>query len=68
MLTPRKMSPLRRSARASARRRRAKPPLDAAGLILELEMAELIRAAGPTLRRSGGERRGVRGWWRRLFG
>jgi hypothetical protein len=52
----------------SARRRRTQRPLDAAGLILELEMAALIRDAGPTLRRSGEERRGVHAWWRRLFG
>jgi len=40
----------RRSAPTAVRRSRTRPPLDAAGLILELDMAALIREAAPTLR------------------
>jgi len=44
--------------------------LDAAGLILELEMAALVRRAGDSLRqdRERAGRREQRSWWRRLFG
>jgi hypothetical protein len=41
-------------------------PLDPAGLILELEMATLVRRVGHTLRRSSDAR--TRSLWRRLFG
>jgi hypothetical protein len=63
-----------RQRRTAARRvRRDVPrqaaPLDAAGLILHLEMAELIRQAGDSLRQHRGEdRRGWRSWWRRFLG
>jgi hypothetical protein len=52
---------------AAPRQRRA---LDAAGLILELEMAALVRRAGDSLRqdRHDADRRERRSWWRRLFG
>jgi len=44
-------------------------PLDAAGLILHLEMAELIRQAGDSLRQHrDDDRRGWRSWWRRFIG
>jgi hypothetical protein len=44
-------------------------PLDAAGLILHLEMAELIRQAGDSLRQGrDDDRRGWRSWWRRFIG
>jgi hypothetical protein len=48
-------------------RRRA---LDAAGLILELDMAALVRRAADSLRhdRDKADRRDRRSWWRRLFG
>jgi len=54
----------RRAVGGAPRQRRA---LDAAGLILELEMAALVRRAGDSLRHDAG-RRGRRSWWRRLFG
>jgi hypothetical protein len=57
----------RRAVGAAPRQRRA---LDAAGLILELEMAALVRRAGDSLRqdRHDADRRERRSWWRRLFG
>jgi len=44
--------------------------LDAATLILELDMAALIGAAGDSLRqhRDVADRREPRSWWRRLLG
>jgi hypothetical protein len=60
--------------RAAHGRRAGVPPrrraLDAAGLILELEMAALVRRAGNSLRqdRDRADRRDRRSWWRRLFG
>jgi len=62
---------LRRTAGRRARRDvpRQPAPLDAAGLILHLEMAELIRQAGDSLRQNSDEnRRGWRSWWRRFIG
>jgi hypothetical protein len=63
-----KRAPRRRSVPTTIRQGRKRAPLDAAGLILELEMAALIREAAPTLRQRAdrGARR-TRGWWRRLF-
>jgi hypothetical protein len=57
----------RRAGSAAPRRRRA---LDAAGLILELEMAALVRRAGDSLRQDpdDADRHERRSWWRRLFG
>jgi hypothetical protein len=51
--------------RAAPRRRAA---LDAAGLILELEMAALVRRAGESLRQDPDDADQPRSWWRRLFG
>src|SRR5689334_17681483 len=70
MLVQRKSRPVQRPPRQSpaGRRSRAKPPLDAAGLLLELDMAALIREAEASLRQHRDEPRGLRGWWRRLFG
>jgi hypothetical protein len=56
-----------RSAPVAKRRPRGKPPLDAAGLLLELDMAALIRESEASLRQDRDEG-GRRGWWRRLFG
>ena len=58
----------RRTRAASAPRQRT--PLDAASLLLELDMAALIGQAGDSLRqhRDGAERREPQSWWRRLFG
>jgi hypothetical protein len=42
-------------------------PLDAAALVLELDMAALIARAGDSLRQHRGDRDGVRSWWRRLL-
>lgn len=55
----------RRSGRNRARRLE---PLDAASLIMELEMASLIGQAGDSLRQQrAGDRQARRGWWRRLL-
>jgi hypothetical protein len=45
-------------------------PLDAATLILELDMAALIGQAGDSLRqhRDDADQRDQRSWWRRLVG
>src|SRR5262245_50415237 len=70
MFVRRKTRPVRQSARhasAGARPGSAKAPLDAAGLLLELDMAALIRDAEGSLRQHRDERRGLGGWWRRLF-
>lgn len=58
----------RRTRAASAPRQRM--PLDAATLILELDMAALIGQAGDSLRqhRDGADRHEQPSWWRRLFG
>jgi hypothetical protein len=73
MFARRKTRPVGQPARSAAvarRRPRGKAPLDAAGLLLELDMAALIRESEASLRQDRDERRrrGVRGWWRRLFG
>ena len=70
MFVRRKTNPARRPSRSSVseRRARAKAPLDAAGLLLELDMAALIRDAEGSLRQHRDEQRGPRAWWRRLFG
>lgn len=58
----------RRTRAASAPRQRA--PLDAATLILELDMAALVGQAGDSLRqhRDDADQRDQRSWWRRLVG
>jgi hypothetical protein len=45
-------------------------PLEATSLILELDMATLVRRAGDSLRqhRDDAVRRDKRSWWRRLLG
>jgi hypothetical protein len=50
--------------------RRRHRPLDAATLILQLDMAALIRQAGDSLRQhpDDADERARRSWWRRLFG
>jgi hypothetical protein len=73
MFAQRRTRPASRSSRSAAaakRRPRSKPPLDAAGLLLELDMAALVKESEASLRqdRDDGGRRGVRRWWRRLFG
>jgi hypothetical protein len=73
MFARRKTRPARRPLRSGAvvkERPRGKAPLDAAGLLLELDMAALIRESEASLRqdRDDSSRRGLRGWWRRLFG
>jgi hypothetical protein len=67
MFARRKMRQPLRLAPARKRRQAAKPPLDAAGLLLELDMAALIRQAEHTLRQhpEGGSR-WLGAWWRRL--
>ena len=51
---------------AAPRRRAA---LDPASLILELDMAALVRRAGDSLRKHrDGDGRRKRSWWQRLFG
>ena len=58
---------IRETRRDAAPRRRT--PLDPASLILELDMAALVRRAGNSLRQhrddAGGRKRS---WWRRLLG
>jgi uncharacterized protein HemY len=59
-----------RARKASARVSRQRPPLDAAGLILELDMVALVRQAENSLRQHAGDadQRERRPWWRRLLG
>jgi hypothetical protein len=65
--TPRQRHAAARRVRRDVPRQPA--PLDAASLILHLEMADLIRQAGDSLRQHKGDnRRGWRAWWRRLLG
>jgi hypothetical protein len=64
-----RFSPLaERHAGNDARRRHG--PLDAATLILQLDMAALIRQAGDSLRQhqDDSNQREPRAWWRRLLG
>jgi hypothetical protein len=73
MFAQRKTRPVRQSSRSAAvakQRRSGKAPLDAAGLLLEIDMATLIRESEASLRQDRDDRgrRGPRGWWRRLFG
>jgi hypothetical protein len=69
MFVRRKSRPARRPARSAVRGPRVRSkPLDAAGLLLELDMAALIRDAGGSLRQRRDEPRGLRGWWRRVVG
>jgi hypothetical protein len=57
----------RTAARRTGRNRaRRLEPLDAASLIMELEMATLIGQAGDSLRQQR-DRRARRPWWRRLL-
>jgi hypothetical protein len=59
----------RRLSPAAVRRSRTQVPLDPAALILELEMAAVVREAAPRLRRrADGDANGRPGWWRWLFG
>jgi hypothetical protein len=65
--TPRHRHTAARRVRRDVPRQGA--PLDAASLILHLEMAELIRQAGDSLRQHrDDDRRGWRSWWRRFIG
>src|ERR1700704_1567437 len=59
-----------RARKAPARVSRQRPPLDAAGLILELDMVALVRQAENSLRQHAGDadQRERRPWWRRLLG
>jgi hypothetical protein len=72
MFVRRKTRPVRQPSHSVpvAKRRRGKAPLDAAGLLLELDMAALIRESESSLRqdRHDDSPRGLRGWWQRLFG
>jgi hypothetical protein len=54
-------------ARRRHGRDRRSRPLDAAALILELDLARLIGQAGDSLRRSRDQRQARRPWWRRLL-
>jgi len=54
-------------ARRRYGRDRRSRPLDAAALILELDLARLIGQAGDRLRRSADHRQARRTWWRRLL-
>jgi hypothetical protein len=58
-----------RARRAPLREARQHPALDPTGLILELDMAALVRHAGDSLRqhRDDATRLARRPWWRRLF-
>ena len=69
MFVRQKTRPARRpsgSSPVAKRRSRGKAPLDAAGLLLELDMRALIKESEASLRQHRDER-GARGWWRRLF-
>jgi hypothetical protein len=70
MFVRRKTRPVRQPSHSVpvAKRRRGKAPLDAAGLLLELDMAALIRESESSLRQHDDSRRGLRGWWQRFFG
>lgn len=60
----------RRARRAPLREARQRAALDPTGLILELDMATLVRRAGDSLRQHppDADRRGRPSWWRRLLG
>jgi len=60
----------RRASRRVATAPRQQQALDAAGLILQLDMAAIIRQAGDSLRQHPDEidRHEQRPWWRRLLG
>jgi hypothetical protein len=47
---------------------RQRAALDAAAVILELDMAALVRRAGDGLRQHRDDERARRSWWRRLAG
>jgi hypothetical protein len=64
---PTHRSPQRGAPSAGGKARRRRAPLDAATLILELEMAALVRRAGDSLRQHPVDRE-QRSWWRRLLG
>jgi hypothetical protein len=60
----------RRARRVPLREARQRAALDPTGLILELDMAALVRRAGEGLRQHppDANRRGRPSWWQRLLG